>query len=453
MSKRPVLILTVGHQSVLHTTIKTKFLELLRARAPHVRCVCITHASLVDAVQKIVPEGVEVRVMPHVQHSAFSKFLHILARNGLPTGTIRVLQVRTRARGEGGILLLKRLIAHCGRFLIFHRVLRMLDMFIATPRPVEEFFEDLRPDLVYTTMVYEEDTDIPILREARRRGVRTIGMMRSWDNPTAHGIVRVVPDVFVSQNAHIRDMVLQWHGIDSGDPVGIPYSDWYVDKSGYLSREVVCQYLGLDPAKKTVMYGPAGGSLYPREADVAEEFDHLVKKQWAGEQIQVLIRPHPWFPLLVQTRGSNVIVDIDGIERMPETPLTLSRPYLRPLVHFINVFRHVDAIITTGSTSAIDVMIFDKPAVFMAYDALHPESYWQSVARLPEYFDHLKALIAYGELPIARDAAELAREVDVAVRNPDLGRSARRVVRERFVGPLDGQSCERLVRVIIKELP
>jgi|GEM_PF-7058833 len=447
------ILITVGHQSVLHTTIRTRILELLRERAPHARCVCIAQPSLVQAVRDIVPEGVEVREMPGIYHSAFSRFMHTIARNGLPTGTLRVMQKRTRAKGEGGLPFpLKRLVAQAGYVRIFHTLVRFLDTFVATPDAVKKLFDDLRPDLVYATMVYDEDTDIPLMREARRRGIRTLGLTRSWDNPTAHGIVRVVPDVFVAQNAHIKDMARRWHGIQSGDPVGIPYTDWYVDESGYVPRDVLCGYLGLDPAKKIVMYGPAGGSLYPREVDVAEEFQQLIRNHEWREPVQVLIRPHPWFPMQVAAHGADVIIDTDGVERMPETSLVQKRPYLKPLVHFINVFRHVDAIITTGSTSAIDCMIFDKPAVFMGYDALRPEPYWQSVARLPEYFDHLKALITYGDLPVAADAETLAAEVAAALNDPKKGSDARRVVRERFVGPLDGKSCDRLVGVIVKEV-
>lgn len=447
------ILITVGHQSVLHTTIRTRILEMLREKAPDARCICLVHPSLVESVRDIVPHGVEVRMMPSIRHSAFSRFLHAIARNGLPTGTLRVMQERTRAKGEGGIPFpLKRLMANGGRFHLFHQLIRLLDTFIATPGSVKGLFDELRPDLVYATMVYDEDTDIPLLREARRRGIRTLGLMRSWDNPTAHGIVRIVPDVFVAQNMHIKDMVLRWHGIRSGDPVGIPYSDWYTDESGYVSRDVFCEYLGLDSAKKIVMYGPAGASLYPREADTAEEFNRLIHDyEWQGP-VQILIRPHPWFPMQVTVSGTDVIVDTDGVERMPETPLVQSRPYLKPLVHFINVFRHVDAIITTGSTSAIDCMIFDKPAVFMGYDALRPEPYWQSVARIPEYFDHVKALIAYGELPVATDAETLAAEVAAALNDPKKGSDARRIVRERFVGPLDGKSCDRLVEAIVEEL-
>ncbi len=94
-----------------------------------------------------------------------------------------------------------------------HRLARALELGWCRTDAFGAYFERYRPDVVFATDLFSE-MDVAMLREARRHGVPTIGMVRSWDNNTTRGLSRVLTDWFVVNNAIVRDELVELQGAD-----------------------------------------------------------------------------------------------------------------------------------------------------------------------------------------------------------------------------------------------
>ena len=69
-------------------------------------------------------------------------------------------------------------------------------------------FEKYKPDVVFATNVYGEE-DVLLMKSASIHGVKTIGMVLSWDNNTSKHLMRVVPNVLLVQNEIIKDEAIK----------------------------------------------------------------------------------------------------------------------------------------------------------------------------------------------------------------------------------------------------
>ena len=47
---------------------------------------------------------------------------------------------------------------------------------------IDLLYDKYSPDLVFSTIVINDAFDVPILREAKKRNIRTVGAIRSWDS-------------------------------------------------------------------------------------------------------------------------------------------------------------------------------------------------------------------------------------------------------------------------------
>lgn len=61
---------------------------------------------------------------------------------------------------------------------------RSLDYLLVRNRTFAPYFEKYKPDLVFLAHLFD-DHEIHLLREAKRRGVKNIGFINSWDKLTA----------------------------------------------------------------------------------------------------------------------------------------------------------------------------------------------------------------------------------------------------------------------------
>ncbi len=85
------------------------------------------------------------------------------------------------------------------------------------------------PDLVFAGDVFGE-ADLFFLRAARRLGIPTVGMIRSWDNTTTKGVLRFFPDSIIVNSGVIQEELNRIHGfpIERTHVVGLPQFDAWV---------------------------------------------------------------------------------------------------------------------------------------------------------------------------------------------------------------------------------
>jgi hypothetical protein len=339
-----------------------------------------------------------------------------------------------------------------GRMHFAVRILRAIDVAFGSTGKFVHVFEKYTPALVFSTDIQNEN-DVELLYAAKKRGIPTIGMVRSWDNLTAKGLIRAIPDRFVVNNEVIQKEAMRYNFIPEKDIsiVGIPHYDRYI-AAPPKSREEFLKECGLDPAKKTIVYAPIG-NRYLRFRQTDKEALEVLSEY----DVNILVRIPPTDTVTLdgfKSKKATIFFDEPGTrtwkagvagagKKMNE----IAREDEEMLLHSL---AYADLVVTGLSTICIDAAVFSKPVISICIDK--PEwSYWDSFRRYHGY-DHVRSLIESGGVKIAYSWEELREAVTLYFRDPLCDREGRMRLLKEQAFMLDGKSTERLATILNKAL-
>lgn len=312
-----------------------------------------------------------------------------------------------------------------------------------------DLFETWNPSLVFSTDVFGS-ADARIAHEAKCRGIRTVGMVRSWDNLTTKGGFRVIPDILVVNNEIIKREAIKIHHINPEiiRVVGVPHYDRYQCPSQNALRDE-----WRARCKRLVLYSPLGDRIIKvGDGNIGNGFDAKIIPLLAtlipdSHMLFVRLPPTDTVFLDEKTLPPNVVVERPGT-RFGESGAAIKVTELsaeddRRLVETICAS---DVVLTVFSSISVDALVLGKPVVLVGVDPV-PVSYWKRVARLHE-LDHLKPLIT-GGISVAYDTSALRALILQGIQNPHANHNARERVAREQIYARDNGSSDRLLRVVL----
>ena len=327
-------------------------------------------------------------------------------------------------------------------------IVRFLDQLLLQKREITTFkklLQQEKPDLVIVTNI-TSDTEVALLKAAEQLGIHTIAMPKSWDNLSKHGF-RIKVDRLIVWSQFMKEQAERFQNYSTTkiEVIGIPQFDCYADRRRLVSREEFCRWYGLDPNKKIIFFG-SEGKLFPTDAEIAA----ILYEYTSSHGDQLLLRPHygyrndeKKFSALVGKPG--VTVDLFN---NPSAYFRDEWDYSEAFnSRFMNTLHHSDIIINTCSTLSLDAVAFDKPIISIGFDGYTKKPYHSSILRWYET-DYYRAVLATGAVDVARSKAELFSLIDASKANPTRRASERKILRERFCGPIDGKAGERFFKII-----
>lgn len=332
-----------------------------------------------------------------------------------------------------------------GNSSLWKRWLRRRILRLPPDPAARTLFDEVRPDIFVPLSLTNFEFDVPLAHAARARGIPIVGMVRSWDNLSSHGLLRVLPDVFILQNTFLSDMASKYQAIDTQTTqiriAGLPHYDRYLREKAPIPRSELCSMLGLDPNKKLYVYGAMGEFLFTAERDMPQVLEDAVRKS-GREDVQILFRAHPRFvPECGYGQFDHVVVHI------PKS-YTESSTYSNEDVLFSTI-AHADLVITGASTFAIDAIVIGRPVVCITFDGARTVDYWMSAERFFDTYTHFEEFVKTSRVQLVRSAPELAEMLREprGVENVD-----RKATLARFIGPPDGQAGKRLASLISESI-
>jgi hypothetical protein len=113
-----------------------------------------------------------------------------------------------------------------------------------------------------------------------------------------------------------------------------------------------------------------------------------------------------------------------------------------------NTLRHVSAGINVASTISLELLMFDKPVLNVAYD---PPGQTVRVPYARYYdFDHYQTVVASDAVEVANTPNAMRELLRAALENPARRRDQRRAFIDRMFGDtLDGCSHKRVAKVLL----
>lgn len=353
-----------------------------------------------------------------------------------------------------------------GRFRCARAFFRALNFRVAPDERFAHFFEQYTPDLVFSTDVTEK-YDVDCMMSARRRKIPVVSMVRSFDNLTKLGILRIIPDRLLVWSEPIRDEAVRYHDVPTNriDVVGIPHYDRYTHGIG-KSREAFFESIGADPKKKLIFFSPIGA---PRLRHM--DSDRYILDILARRDATILVRLPPTNPvdlgsflpaLPAPKKGDNKPVFGKGFFSSPASPniifdhpgvIFLQNDWLIDSLisdeddkRLIEALRNCDLVVGGPSTIAVDASVFDKPTILFNFSQ-HNEPLLEPT--MESYnANHMQYILQSGGVRLVGTEKEFEYWIDTYLQHPETDREGRMLLAKNQCWKLDGKASERVVSVL-----
>ena len=320
----------------------------------------------------------------------------------------------------------------------------------------EELFDRYQPSMLVVSNPGLILSEVPLLRVAAKRRIRSVAVDPSWDNFTNKLIpVRRVNRLIV-WNDLMKEQAVALHGYQPDEIrlAGTPQWDLYFRPAVLMPRDQFMQQVSADPAKKLITLTTSPFELYPH-------CDHVINTLMAAQAAnrwqqptQILVRVHPrddraryaafdHVPGVIIEKpfrqtvraGDGMAVDVTAESQR----------------HLANTMAHSDVVVQVASTIAIEASIFDTPVVNISFDGETPSPFVRSARRYTE-FTHFVNILKRGAVRDARTPDAMVAHIADYLDNPSLDRDGRRQVVLDQCQFLDGRAAERVANFVSEAL-
>ncbi len=324
------------------------------------------------------------------------------------------------------------------------KLVRWLDWRLVSDRFFSPYFEKYQPSAVFMAHLFG-GVETAMLREARHRGIATIGLINSWDKVTARAMIRLLPDELIVHNDLVKKDALD-HTDMPEDRIfvsGIPYFDYYF-QTERSTREEFCKKFGIDPKDRIILYTPVGRTNSSGDAATISMLDRLLTTGQLSEGLRVIVRFPPNDEVELPTGFKSKFIFQRPGKRFSAKRGTDWDMNFEDLRDLADTLYHCDLAIGYSSTTAIDVAVFDKPIINIDFDLPGVPS-----IRWVYQVSHYQPVLKTGAVRLVRSEAELVGWVKKYLADPSLDRAERkRLVLEQCAN-LDGQAGKRVAKFLL----
>ncbi len=152
---------------------------------------------------------------------------------------------------------------------ISHKIFRALDFYFSSNNIFGNYIKKYQPELCFATDLIS-NADTMFLMAAKKCGVKTVGMVRSWDCPTNKSFTRILPGNILVLNNQTKDEMVKYHDAapSSMFVAGFPQFDTYISEKPE-SKEEFFKNIGADFNNRLIFFAPAGSFLSSDDGETA----------------------------------------------------------------------------------------------------------------------------------------------------------------------------------------
>lgn len=397
-------------------------------------------------------------ILPPVAEIRGERAWQWLERASMPTATVYWMHRFYLERRGAKAPLLVRIAGFAARIFFWslghsatYRALCRFAYRLQRNAPFAQLLSEYKPDVVFCpTLIY--GGEYALLKEAKRRGIATVGMGASWDNFTSKTFLRIHPNHLFAQTEIMKRDAAQYGDYPPAriTVVGVPHYDGHLRREGIMSRAAFFRMISADPHKKLIVFAFSGKISEDADWNALEVLaDAFRRGVLSREAVQVLARPYPkrkWsasqvarvrteFGFLYDASAARVGEGKNAWE-FDDAALALLR----------NTLAHADAVVSACSTFFVEAAFFGAPLVAVAFDVT-ARSFANSARRFFRW-NHLADLEKTGGTARAESADDFIKEMRGALDFPRARQEGRaRIAREQCPFA-DGKSAERVVAAL-----
>ena len=448
MNKSKTIFITSFHLLISRNILSTPIIRTLVANGVRVVIFVpdykVAYFKQVFGGENIIIEGVRSNQQStHISGLFFKRLFQMM----LNTESIQILQgYRIHFGKQLWYESFFRLAQLLGRSKIVIGIFRFFDFYVSPKHLFRGLIRRYQPNLIFSTDVLNEN-DVALLQDARREGIDTVGMVRSWDNLSVLSLMRILPDHLLVWNERLLREAVQSNGMDPKgiSLVGVPHYDRYL-AGPTVSHEVFLEKIHADPAKPVIFFAPIG-DLYIQNNDT----DRNVLDILSTLDANVIVRfppfdtvsyledfqppPHMYFDK-PGIAFADKIVSHREISRADDDML-------------LNGIFYSDVVVTGPSTIIIEGALLGKPIVLINF---HKQSRSFFEGLYSYNYTHIRPILESGGAKMAHSREELLSLIASYLRDPAQDREGRARIIEEQCWQADGKSGQRVAGTLLEKL-
>jgi hypothetical protein len=334
---------------------------------------------------------------------------------------------------------------------VLSRIERASSRQLRTSDEYVQLFRELKPSLVFNGSHVHSRIAIQAVQAAQWLRIPTAAFIFSWDNLTSQGRIIPLYDYYLVWNEQIRDQLLQIYSSIRPEQVivtGTPQFDFHFRRAFWWTREEFCERVGADPTRPIVLYSTGMANHMPGEPKIVERIGAMLREMTDLGPPQLLVRVYPKDRTgrFEKTRDENPDILFPEV---PWDPAWLT-PKIEDAYLLANTLRHATLGINVASTISLELCMFDKPVINVAYNPpgmdISPVDY-----RRYYEFDHYRPVVESGGVMLAGSEDDMRSLLRRALVEPQIDSARRRaLIKKMFGNALDGYSGVRVAGSLLQ---
>lgn len=443
------VLIPIFHGHIARNILRTSVLSEIEKKAEVILVVPAFKRDLYE--KEFGGKFVTVAASPDIKYSALDKFFRAFYYYFVDTATVRIIQQEQfLANNKLRYLWARFWTKIFGNIKIFRQIIRFLDWTLVKDTTFKNIFDQYKPDIVFIPSITSDDEGL-VLREGKGRGVKTVGMVRSWDNITVNkGNIRVFPDKLLTHTEILKNDCVEYadYPREKVEVVGMSHFDYYItDKR--IPRDEFFKKIGGDPKKRTIYFMPIGLSDIEEDKFMLGFLETLIRsdKSFANTQLMLSLHPNATKPIDYASPETLFIKPPKSIDFPGGKPT--DREITKEAMELMaSAIYHSDLVVNYQGTTSIDASAFDKPVINIAFDGSKERPYLKSVRRFYD-FTHYQPILETRGVKLARSAEELKTQIIEYLKHPELDCAGRKRILEEQAPWQDGHASERASLAII----
>lgn len=451
-----VILINIFDSNMTRNILRTQVLSSLKKNLDVKIVVLVPRVKIESYRKEFENSRVKLEPLPQVKMSSLENFSLFICHHSIHTHAARQLIEGGWSAQEGRLPFKKYVMARFfnffGQHVWYRKLVRLILPFFFKAEVFNEIISQYKPDLIFSPTIYSEN-DIRLLKLAKRKKIKTVGMIKSWDNLSSKDFLLIPPDKLIVHNELIKDEAIAV-GEYSKENIfvsGIPQYDIYTDPALPLSRKEFFDRFKLDISKKLILYAAVGAKHFLEEGEFIRRLAEIINGDMIKAPSQLLVRFHPAYlsedanfkniPNVVFYRPGHLNKDTRDILRGSwEFDLEEIRILASTLIYS-------DVSINCGSTISLDASYFNTPIINIEYEKI-PQPYWKGVHRFYTR-EHYLPLVRSGGIRFPKSEQELIDTLNSYLLNKNLDSAGRNLIKKEQCYKTDGQAGVRIAQFII----
>ncbi len=333
---------------------------------------------------------------------------------------------------------------------IIRKLARYLDFVLVKDNTYSQYFDKYNPDLVFLAHLFDEP-EVNLLREAKRRKVKTIGYINSWDKVTSRCILRLLPDKAIVFNDIVKEEMINHNEMHENDIFvsGLPQYDYfYSDESNFLNREDFFKKIGISADKQLIVYASMGRAFSTSDWDMIDFLQKLVESDRLNKKCDLLVRfqPNDFVDEIEIKKRAYLKYDQPGIRFGSKRGVDWDMNHA-DLSHLYATLKHMSILVCYASSISVDAAVFDKPIININYEIKENNIMLKSPTQHYNS-EHYRNALKTGAIDLVNSENELIESINSYLNNPLIKTKERQKLVAEQCTYTDGQSGRRIADYI-----